>query len=391
MGQHGLARPSERRFDHVRALDGLRGVAVSLVLFGHLAMFAPGWAVFGQLDGWALGVDLFFVLSGFLITALLLRERTETSQIRLRAFYWRRSLRLLPPLLGMLGVHAVYAWMSGLSLRTELKGAVVALTYFSNWSWKWPELQLAPGMGHLWSLAIEEQFYLLWPVVVVLVVARRHVAVGASILGGAIVIVVLNRLRLWENIGWWGLYSRTDARADSLLVGALAAHLWLRDLIPTAALRVLAWPAAALVAVFVVVASADEPMLNLGGYTVFAVATAVIMVAAVDEVWSGRRVLEWPLLRKLGTVSYGLYLWHLPVYDAVLREGAGLGTAGRMVTAVTLTALLTAASWYCLEQPLQQYRRLVPRAGAVSLGVGSRAAGADGAPEDSPQEQVRPK
>lgn len=379
MGQQGLGRPGERRFDHVGGLDGLRGAAVSLVLFGHLAIFAPGSAVFAQIDGWALGVDLFFVLSGFLITVLLLREQTETSQIRLRAFYWRRSLRLLPPLIALLGVHAVYAWASGLSLRSELKGAAVALSYISNWSWRWPELQLAPGMGHLWSLAIEEQFYLLWPLAVVLVGARRHVAVVGSLLGGAIVLVALNRLRLWESVGWWGLYSRTDARADSLLVGALAAHLWLRGLIPTAVLRLLAWPAAALVTLFVVTASSDEPMLNLGGYTIFAVATALLVLATVDEVWSGRQVLEWSVLRKLGTVSYGLYLWHLPVYFAVLREGAGLGVAGRMVTAITLTAILTAASWHFLERPLQRYRRLVPRGGAVLWEPSSLTADGEGA------------
>ena len=179
-----------RRLTHNGALDGLRGVAVLLVLMRHSFELVPGG--FGPqwlddfLRGGYFGVDIFFVLSGFLITSLLLDERESSGAVRMRSFYGRRALRLMPALVVMLGVVSIVLVLDGATWSSLWPTVRSSLFYYQNWHSVWDETHLAAEFGHLWSLSIEEQFYIVWPVVFLAMVAlwkRQSVRVAALALG----------------------------------------------------------------------------------------------------------------------------------------------------------------------------------------------------------------
>jgi peptidoglycan/LPS O-acetylase OafA/YrhL len=346
-----------RRLGRIPALDGLRGIAVLVVVIEHIeTILVPGTVRVdaGPLRGAFLGVDIFFVLSGFLITCLLLGEQAERTRVRFGAFYRRRALRLLPALYVLLAVHVLYTLVTGLSLHLEWLSVRGALAYVSNWTWKWDWLQSAPGLGHLWSLAVEEQFYLVWPVVLIVFLGvRRRTATVAIVMVAGIAFIAVHRAMMWEHgVNWLFLSIRTDTRADSLLVGALLAQLWVRGWRPSARIVIpAAWVATALLAVFVTVARSTQAFLYLGGFTLFAVCTATVILAASEGQWPGTRLLEIPSLRVVGRVSYGLYLWHMPLFYVVNRYGASWGAPARILVAVPLAAAFTFASWRYVEQP----------------------------------------
>jgi peptidoglycan/LPS O-acetylase OafA/YrhL len=356
-----------RRLRSVPALDGLRGVAVLLVVISHLPFIVPtgigGHLIDGYVDGGFLGVDMFFVLSGFLITALLLGEESRHGSIRLGSFYGRRALRLLPALYVLLVVHLIYAKVVGLPLDNELMTIRWALVYATNWQVVFHFFTVAQGLGHLWSLAIEEQFYLVWPLLLILFLSlRRGAGTVTTFLVALIGLVALRRfLMIADGTSTLLIFTRTDTRVDSLLVGCLLASLWVRRRTPTRNLAPAAWVAAAAIAACVAFSRYDHHFLYQGGFTVFAVAAATLILAAIDGDWAGNRLLCTAPLRLLGRVSYGLYLWHLPIFYAVAREWPDWPPVARVVVALALTALFTAASWHFVERPaLRLKRRLEP-------------------------------
>jgi peptidoglycan/LPS O-acetylase OafA/YrhL len=354
-------RTSTRRLGYVPALDGLRGVAITLVLLDHI-FFLLG--VRSPLPGAVLGVDLFFVLSGFLITSLLLSEQLVHRTVRFGSFYARRAVRLLPPLYVMLLAHLVYSQAThdpANPLRTELHTIRDAVLYVSNWSWKW-DREEASGLGHLWSLAIEEQFYLAWPVVVVLFLGvRRNLTAVTATLLALIAAVFVRRLRLHDQgMGWILIYLRTDTRADSLLVGALLAQLRVRRRTPTRGAPVLAWIGTLGFLVFLRIGDPTAPFLNRGGYLVVAVSAALIVMGVADGRWVGAKALARAPLRGLGRISYGLYLWHMPVFFAVARYGVHSPRWERLLVGLAITFAATLASWKFVEQPVLRLRRRFP-------------------------------
>jgi len=350
--------PSRERWP---ALDGLRGLAV-------MALHT------GLAQGGFLGVDLFFVLSGFLITFLLVRDRQKFGSIGLGHFYLRRMLRLCPAFWGMLLVFGLGTLAFGTRhdldvLRRTLPSI---LLYFFNWRLAHPAyLEVTPSFQHLWSLAIEDQFYLIWPILLAgllaLRVRRRWILafVLAAVIAPAFLRVGLAPLPGAAN-SWLvlrRLYIGTDSRADSLFaccfVGLLAGwELGPRSRWALTALRWAAWPAAAVV-LFHFLACTGEPGTTMhnylffrGGFTVLAIAV-VLLIAAL--VWSPpnrmSRFLASPTLRWVGAVSYGAYLWNLPIV-------ATLGTSPLTVIARHVTLLSWAGSLaagaishYYLERP----------------------------------------
>ncbi len=211
-----------RALGHVPALDGLRGIAIALVLSVHVGdEFLPG----GRL-----GVDLFFVLSGFLITSLLVTEWHATNAISLRAFYRRRALRLFPALFTMLGVYVLVASALGLSGRGDLGSSLTAAGlgafYVYNLAAGYFGF-MSDGLGHLWSLGQEEQFYVLWPPVLLLALRRR--ARPRSLIAGLwALIVALLAWRVWLVFGGASgarLYT-PDTHSDPILIGCLAGLLY---------------------------------------------------------------------------------------------------------------------------------------------------------------------
>jgi peptidoglycan/LPS O-acetylase OafA/YrhL len=387
---------SVRRLGIVPAFDGVRGVAVLLVIgyhFRHLLdpwtvhyvrvrslIHLPGGAVeqhtrfvlalrihpkpfFGSLvpRGGSLGVDMFFVLSGFLITALLLREHSTVGNISLRGFYRRRALRLLPALFFFLAAQLTYALITNVDWKLERAALVAFIFYFWNWRLFFTYPEVPKGLAHLWSLSVEEQFYMVWPLVVVaFVVRRRRAAAVIGVMAACVVAIALWRVALAERERLLLLYFRTDVRADALLVGALAAYLWTRGWIPPR--RVLV-PAAWLALVFVTgcvfrLDSADRFLFN-GGFTLIAISVAIIILAIVEAGWLAG-VLTWRPLRALGRVSYGLYLWHFFVFMMVSQQMSQFSSLTRIVTAFVITVTATLFSWFVIERPFLRRKNRSP-------------------------------
>ena len=352
-----------RRLTFVPAFDGVRAVAVLLVMSAHLRLIAgPDYARW-QPKGGHIGVDIFFVLSGFLITALLLREQTAGA-VRFGAFYGRRALRLLPALLLFVAVYLVYAGLDHVGWSLTRSSVLSVVFYYANWkivtAHAFPSI--APGLAHVWSLSIEEQFYLAWPLLlVVLLGLRRQLRSVVVIMTGAIAAVVVVRAILLQHTAPGVLYFRTDMRADSLLMGALAAQLWVRSRIPTRALAPAAWVSLGFLAFCALRLPVPSRFLYYGGYTLIAIAVAVIVLAILEVPWPVTRVLENRQLRAVGRVSYGIYLWHYLVFFVLARHSSTWNPAERVVIGLALTTFVVVFSWYVVERPsLRLKTRLEP-------------------------------
>jgi peptidoglycan/LPS O-acetylase OafA/YrhL len=355
-------RGSTDRTGYIPALDGLRGVAIFLVLIHHVrGIFAPSLNR-SFLPGCFLGVDIFFVLSGYLITSILLRAR-ERGGVGFLSFYRGRAMRLLPALVVLLAAHSIYAWATGIPRNIEQPTATSILFYYYNWR----HTIIGPAeVGHLWSLSVEEQFYIVWPLALIALLAatRGRRRVVAAVVVVAIVAVAIGRAWGWhQGTLWLWLYVQTNTRADSLLVGALLAiagsHLATRS---ARWLTPAAWFATGFLAVCIGFAQFDKAPLYLGGFTVVALATATVILASLPgSTWHGARALQWGPLCTLGVVSYGLYLWHLPIFIGMQKYATGIPTAARAVLALAITALATYLSWVAVEQPFLRWKARLDR------------------------------
>ena len=347
----------------VPSFDGLRAVAVLLILAWHIeADYAPV-AQQRWLKGGYAGVDIFFVLSGFLITSILIRQREQSEPVGLGSFYIRRALRLLPALFAFVIVQAIWASAIGVPASKEFPSILSVIFYYSNLVHT--AALSAPGMGHVWSLQVEEQFYVLWPVflVVCLALTRRR-AVTAVLTGGLILGIVAYR---WYTMDTstnifiaTRVYELAQFRADTLLVGALAAQLWANGWLPKRGLSVAAWFAGAFTVWWLAEVGLNQHWIFLWGYTLLAVMVAVVVLALVQTNWPVRRVLSIKPLRIIGMVSYGIYLWHYLVFAMVGNAWPHWSAWWQAIVALTLTAGVTTASWFLVERP---FLRLKDRLG----------------------------
>jgi peptidoglycan/LPS O-acetylase OafA/YrhL len=378
---------SVRRLGLVPGFDGLRGVAVLLVVSYHFRHLLDPWTTryvrrtsFSRLPGGAtrkvthlvlvlrvhpkpflgalfpkggsLGVDIFFVLSGFLITALLLREHATEHHISFRGFYRRRALRLLPALFLFVAAQLTYAIITHGQWKAERDTLISIIFYFWNWKLFYSYPAVPKGLAHLWSLSVEEQFYIVWPLVVAFfVAARRRSSTVITAMVAAIAAVVVWRFLLAERANLTLLYFRTDVRADALLVGALTAYLWTRGFVaPRRFLVPAAWMSLAFVAACVVHFESTARFFFDGGFTAVAVAVAVMVYAIVEVGWLSKHFLSFRPLRAVGRVSYGLYLWHFFVFTIVAEKMGAYSSATRIATAFGITAAATLLSWFVVEQ-----------------------------------------
>ncbi|MFG1928402.1 acyltransferase family protein [Cryptosporangium sp. NPDC048952] len=352
---------------HRPALDGIRAIAVLVVLLFHGGVsWLPG--------GW-IGVDAFFVLSGYLITTLLLAEHERTGRIRLGAFWARRVRRLLPALLTV--VASVLACARWVVPPEELEAlgtdALAALGYVANWRMLdrgdgYAALTAAPSLlQHTWSLALEEQFYLLWPLLVVAALARgsaRGLLRGTLVAAGASAATMA--LLYVPDAEPARAYYGSDTRAFGLLAGcALALVLSARRYRPThAAPR--RWSVPVLLAFSTLCAALfalDDtgPALYRGGLSVVVLAVAVVISHAEREP-DGRtaRALSASPLPRIGRVSYELYLWHWPVFAVLDAERTGLSGLMLLVARCAVTLVLAELTYHLISRPVRSGRWLRP-------------------------------
>ena len=309
-----------------------------------------------------LGVDLFFVLSGFLITSQLVQEHSETGGIAFARFYARRALRLLPALVFLFAVYLAYSAIEGWPPFGRRDFAFDSLEatflYYMNWRVLWNPLGAA-DLTAIWSLSIEEQYYLVWPVLLVgLLAVRRSPHRVAWLLGGLALAVGLWRAVVFRRWGWEAAYLRTDARVDGLLWGSLAAVLFARRRVPTLPSWT-PWAVIAVWAVSLVVIEADDGTAYYGGITLWVLACGAMILYLADrpDVGTGGRVAA--ATRQVGRVSYGLYLWQLPAFRAVDRWGDTWPPVSRAGAGLALLVALTLASWLLVERPMLALKQRV--------------------------------
>lgn len=357
-----MSRAMKKNVRYIPALDGLRAVAVLAVIAYHLDL---GWA-----KGGFLGVGVFFVLSGYLITDLLISEWRRSGRIDLTDFWLRRARRLLPAMLAML---AAVACLLALADRTRLSGIQgdiwSSVFYISNWWQIFHQVSYFESfgppspLGHLWSLAVEEQFYLVWPLVMLLALKMKRARLLALVLGGAL-------LSAWAMAALYEpgsdpsrVYYGTDTRAFALFIGAALALLRPGErlaaagpLSRSAKIALELCGTAGLLTVVVMLARTGEfeESLYPGGFLVLSGATAILIGALVHPRSSVGGALSWKPLRWIGVRSYGLYLWHYPV---IVLTSPTVQADGRPfflpVLQVAASLLLAALSWRFIEVPVK--------------------------------------
>jgi peptidoglycan/LPS O-acetylase OafA/YrhL len=394
------------------ALDGVRALAVCAVIAYHLGL---GWA-----PGGLLGVGVFFTLSGYLITDLLLGQ-SDGGRRRLVDFWARRARRLLPALYVMLVVVSVWVAVGFHSRLSDVRGQVIsALLYVNNW-WQVSQhvsyfAQFGPPspLNHLWSLAVEEQFYLVWPWLLLVGVwavreRRRAIKVRPRLAGVTLMLAAASAIEMallyHPSLDPSRVYDGSDTRAFGLLFGAALAMVWpsraLTARVTAGARRIIdGLGVVGLAAIVVLVWRTNQysPFLYHGGLVLLSLATVLVVAAGAHPASRLARLLGFGPLRWVGVRSYGIYLWHQPIIVLTTPASSHGVQPLRAVAQVAASVLLAALSWRWVEEPIRhgalgrmwaaaravRWRpRLVPlgvRAGLVAavLAVGLAAVGLAG-------------
>ncbi len=384
-------------FGYMPALEGMRAIAVLGVMLYHGG--AP------LVSGGFLGVNVFFVLSGFLITSLLLGEWVKRLTIRLGQFWTRRARRLLPALLVLLVGVAIYAKVFASpgeypNLRLD---SLSTLFYVANWHFIFAGSnyfdvtgQQSP-LAHMWSLAIEEQFYIVWPPVVLATLhlsrrlrpSRRLWPLLAIAVAGALASALDMRLRFYAGASITRLYEGTDTRAQDILVGAslaIAMAIWAQHRRPLpagdrppqptrrrrfrpiaaweierpavrVALQVVGWVTVAGLAVVWSRVTGQSSVLFEGGYLLFAIAVAVLLFCLVTAQRAPlSRSIGNPVFRYVGKVSYGTYLWHLPLFLLLTPARVHLYGLPLLLVRIAVTLGVASLSFVLVEAPIRRGR-----------------------------------
>jgi peptidoglycan/LPS O-acetylase OafA/YrhL len=341
------------------ALDGIRGVAILVVMAFNARL--------SFVQGGYLGVDIFFVLSGFLITSLLIQEHHRTSKINLKNFYYRRALRLLPALFALMLFILVYAAILQPKEKVIItcKHILYTLFYVANWAQTGYKSTGIGVLSHAWSLSVEEQFYILWPLflIVLLRSGLKRKGIIALLLFFISVSIAWGAWLWYEGTHYLRIYLGSDTRAHELLIGCLTALLIHWGTIGQTkgtrnAFRLLSVISIAAIFYAILNVPVSSGFLYNGGFALIAVGTAAIIINILlfpSGLW---RVFEFPPLVWIGKVSYGLYLWHFPVFEAAKQMLQGrLNSFIYEVLQFGTVFVVAATSYYVLEKPFLKLKQ----------------------------------
>jgi peptidoglycan/LPS O-acetylase OafA/YrhL len=329
----------------VAALDGVRGVAILVVLVGH-----AGWLGMG-----AAGVDVFFVLSGYLITGLLLDEKGATGRVSLRNFYARRFLRLAPALALVVTLWVIAAAVLHLGFRRNLEDAAIAVGYAANWTLAFG-LDRPRWLAHTWSLCVEEQFYFLWPWLTLGLfgLLGRGKAAALACVMAAVGIAAYRGWLAGAGATFFRIYYGLDTRGDALLLGAALAF-WM-PAVRGGLAGAVGWAGFAALMAYVV-------SNGFGRGTSFVIPALCAVAILLGLLRSPRGLLAGALSAKplawLGMISYGVYLFHYPIVTYLQYKG--WGRWGVTLVGVPLALGLAALSFYLLERPCLRWKEYFRR------------------------------
>ena len=352
---------------HLGGLDGLRAIAVLAVIFYHLN-------ISNFFSGGFLGVDIFFTLSGFLITSLLLREQAKNKTIDLKLFYINRMKRLLPAMLGMIVVCSVLVLFVAQDAASQLRKDIpAALLYYSNW-WQivreqsyFEMMNRPPLLQHLWSLAIEEQFYFFWPLVL-LVMVRYGGTKGVLWMASAFALITSSYmfvLAVRHNIPFEAdpnrLYLGADTHTSGLFAGAMLACLWnpwrmnfhAQKAYISTVFSVFGVLGLLVLCALFAWANETQAWLYRGGFLGVAFATVCVIMGATYRGGYLEKALSLPMMRYLGERSYGLYLWHWPIFVLIRPQDFVIHEWLTQILRLIVTLLAAELSYRYIETPFR--------------------------------------
>jgi len=366
-----LPRVVPKRLPYMPGIDGLRAIAVVAVILYH--------AEFGFIPGGFLGVEVFLVISGYLITSLLILERVRTGTIDLKEFWTRRARRLLPALGVLLLLVTTSALLFARDALFRLNHDVfAALTYSTNWVMIFRQesyfeaFARPPLLRHLWSLAVEEQFYLFFPLIfagVMLLLSRRSTGYGQTarrFMGFAAVAVIASTALMWLMYVPYEdpsrVYFGTDTRASGLFVGVALAFAWqpwrfTKSLARrgTVTLNVSGFVALGFLTYILLTLGEYDVFLYRGGFLVVSILTAIVIAVTVHPQGVLNPVLGNSLLVWIGKRSYGLYLYHWPVFVLMRPEiDVPWSRWPTLIAQIVVTLAITEASYRWIEQPIRR-------------------------------------
>ena len=373
-----MVTAERRHLGYLPWMDGMRAVAVLAVMVYHEMISQPGLGIQRHFNGGLLGVDIFFAISGFLITSLLLQEAPG---IRFRAFYVRRIRRLVPALTVLLLVVTAVALFGehGHHRIRTLEHVATTIGYAGNWAQAFDKSGMHE-LGQTWSLAIEEQFYIVWPAILAVLLVLARAWRGAVVAG----IAYLTLLSVWwlelaadRHWSFMRVYYGLDTRASSLAFGALLGGLYVYGMLPRGRVIRVVRIALALAGVWLIqqlLRQAGYPILyvvkhghrdwaDYARFSIFplvALATTLIIWELVESPRHiGHRILGWGPLVAIGRISYGLYLWDGTLTAWLTNDSVGLDRWNLVALRTVLAFAAATASWFLVERRFRA-RRAVP-------------------------------
>ena len=358
-----MTKPFKKNSRYMVGLDSLRGLAILGVILYHIN--------FNWMPGGFLGVTVFFVLSGYLITDILAMEWKRNKRIDLKKFWLSRARRLLPGMLVMLVITLAWITIFHSSLLEKIRGdSLAALFYVSNWWYIYHKLsyfdnfnQISP-LNHFWSLAVEEQFYVVWPFIISLgfYYIKKQSRMILLICLGAFASALAMAILYEPGVDPSRIYYGTDTRAFSLLIGAVLALVWpsnrlANKIIPKARFILDVVGGIALIIILVMFWKTNQydPFLYKGGMVLLSIATALLVANLAHPASRIAQFLRFRPLRWVGVRSYGIYLWHYPILTLTTpKVNAGDFSLIRATLQFLLIILIAQISWKFIEKPIRQ-------------------------------------